>query len=225
MDVFVVSDLHIGSPHCRHAEVRRFLAGLPAGATLVLNGDILDHPGLALPDEARATLDALQARAADLRAFWVYGNHDPRERLPPMAGFEYGDEFTSAEGRLLAVHGDDFHGAGLHHRWFAKLFRCLYRCRLRLGAQPMHVAQYAKRFPFFYRVLRNTVAANAVGYARAKGGTTIVCGHVHFAEERRLDGVRYFNTGAWTEAPSWYLHVNGDTARLVKWGEDPGQPS
>ena len=221
METFVVSDIHIGSPHCRHQAIRNFLACLPAGATLVLNGDTLDRRGQPLGDEDRVTLEALRRRAADARVVWVHGNHDRSEWVTPSTDFDGCEEYAVEDAGLLVAHGDDFHTARLHHRWFVRLFRRLHQWRILLGARPMHVAEYAKRFHFFYRILCDTVAENAVEYAREKGIAAIACGHVHFAEERIIDGVRYFNTGSWTEAPSWYLHVTADTIRLVRWDDTP----
>ena len=83
----------------------------------------------------------------------------------------------------------------------------MHDLRVRLGARPVHVAEYAKKWKAFYRVLRNNVMRNAVNFAAENGFEAVTCGHTHFAEDTVLNGVRYINTGAWTEFPAHYLHV------------------
>ena len=76
-----------------------------------------------------------------------------------------------------------------------------------MGARPVHVAEYAKKWTAFYRVLRNSVARNAVQCAAENGFEAVTCGHTHYPEDVTLDGIRYINTGAWTESPAHYLHL------------------
>ena len=86
--------------------------------------------------------------------------------------------------------------------------------RVKLGARPVHVAEYAKKWKSFYRVLRNNVRLNAVNFAMENGYQAVTCGHTHFAEDMVVNGVRYINTGAWTEAPAFYLHITADNMVL-----------
>ena len=61
---FVVSDLHLGrrllpSAYFHHRHFSSWLDTLPKGVPLVLNGDVIDRPGQALPDAHRAVLERL----------------------------------------------------------------------------------------------------------------------------------------------------------------------
>ena len=78
----------------------------------------------------------------------------------------------------------------------------------------MHVAEYAKKWKSLYRVLRKNVALNAVKYAAQNGFEAVTCGHTHYPEDMVVDGIRYINTGAWTELPAHYLHITGDGISL-----------
>ena len=71
----------------------------------------------------------------------------------------------------------------------------------------MHVAQYAKKWGALYRVLNDHVAGKAIRLAETHGFAAITCGHTHSAMDLERDGRRYFNTGAWTEEPHYYLRV------------------
>ena len=83
----------------------------------------------------------------------------------------------------------------------------MHDLRVKLGARPIHVAQYAKKWKSFYEYLRKNVMLNAVSYAAANGFEAVTCGHTHFAEEQFVNEIRYLNTGAWTEQPTYYVRV------------------
>ena len=93
---------------------------------------------------------------------------------------------------------------------FIKAFKLMHVLRAKLGAKPVHVAQYAKKWEAFFKVLRRNVMMNAVSCAIENGYEAVTCGHTHYPEDRVVGGVRYINTGAWTESPKFYLPVTAD---------------
>ncbi len=214
--MIVVGDLHLGSSHCRYQAFERLLDSLPAPCVLVANGDTIDHPGLELPAAALAILERL-GDAARFSPVFIRGNHDETDSLLADRGFAVVDRLAIPARQLLICHGDVFHTLRSHHRWFIRTFHLLHRLRVGLGAPPIHVAQYAKHWRRFYRVLRNSVRDNAIQYAAENGFRTIVCGHVHCAEDTTRDGVRYLNSGCWTEAPSHYLDLRDNQIVLREW--------
>ena len=46
--------------------------------------------------------------------------------------------------------------------------------------------------------------------------STVICGHSHYAEDMVMDGIRFINTGAWTEKPVFCARVEEG----AKAGED-----
>ncbi|MGD9043357.1 MAG: hypothetical protein PVG06_06585, partial [Desulfobacterales bacterium] len=88
--------------------------------------------------------------------------------------------------------------------------------RVKLGAPPVHVAQYAKRWKRFYGYLRKNVMLNAVHYAAENGFEAVACGHTHFPEEQFINGIKYLNTGAWTERPTYYIRVTDNEITLKR---------
>ncbi|MBW2430650.1 MAG: hypothetical protein JRF56_16945 [Deltaproteobacteria bacterium] len=90
----------------------------------------------------------------------------------------------------------------------------MHNIRVKLGAKPVHVAEYAKKWKSFYRVLRKNIALNAVKCAADNGFEAVTCGHTHYAEDVDFNGIRYINTGAWTEFPAYYLHITADEMTL-----------
>jgi len=99
---------------------------------------------------------------------------------------------------------------------FIKAFKLMHDLRVKLGARPIHVAQYAKKWGILYKVLRKNVMRNAVNCALENGYEGVTCGHTHYPEERIFNGIRYMNTGAWTEAPAFYLLVTAEEMMLKR---------
>ena len=83
----------------------------------------------------------------------------------------------------------------------------MHDLRVKLGERPVHVAQYAKKWELFYRFLRNNVMINAVNCALGNGYGAVTCGHTHYPEAMVFNGIRYINTGAWTEPPACHLQI------------------
>lgn len=213
MTVVVISDLHLGNRHCRAEAFLRLLGTLPAGATLVLNGDIMDRTRLPPPPLHLQVLDALRAASRERAVIWIRGNHDDGFQLENPAGIRFAESFALAPN-LLVTHGDRFDTIMPYGRPLLRLFKALHGLRVRLGAESVHVAHYAKKFPMLYRVLRRHVRLNAVAHAREHGFDAIACGHTHAAEDSVVDGVRYFNTGAWTEPTPHVLTMEGGRLTL-----------
>ena len=46
------------------------------------------------------------------------------------------------------------------------------------------------------------------------GFEAVTCSHTHYPENMVVDGIRYINTGAWTELPAHYLYVTADDITL-----------
>ena len=57
------------------------------------------------------------------------------------------------------------------------------------------------------------------GTARQRGLDGVVCGHIHNAEMRMIDGVLYCNDGDWVESCTALVeHLDG-TLELVHWAQ------
>jgi UDP-2,3-diacylglucosamine pyrophosphatase LpxH len=61
---------------------------------------------------------------------------------------------------------------------------------------------------------------NAVNCAVENGYEAVTCGHTHYPEDRLINGIRYINTGAWTESPTYYLLVTDDILSLKRFETD-----
>ena len=213
IQAIIISDLHLGSRYCFIEEFRRFMESLPEGADLVMNGDVVDRWHQNLPDEHLPALEAIRRESLKRRVVWVRGNHDDQYELENPAKVEFADNHV-IEKRLFAAHGFDFDNVMPYHETFIKLFRAMHHLRIFLGAEPVHVAYYAKKFTPLYNVLRRHVTMNAVEYGKENGFEVVTCGHTHCVEDVTRGGVRYINTGSWTEKPIACIEAREDAIVL-----------
>lgn len=224
-NAIVVSDLHIGLPYFRKHAFAELVRSLDTDTALILNGDIVDNPRQQLEPEDDAVLDFLRKQSQLRVVIWVYGNHDETFRMSDPGRIEFTRQLALGT-RLLIVHGDDFDTVMPKNRWFIRLFKLGHQLRIRLGAAPVHVAELAKRWaPMLYSVLTEQVKKNAIDCALQGGFDAITCGHTHRAEDVTSRGVRYLNTGSWTEEPLHYLSVRSDEIRLLAYRAESAHPA
>ena len=220
MNLIIVSDLHIGSRFFVAEAFEQFLSQMPEDCELVLNGDVINIPYAELNPSHRKILDRIKQRSFQQKVIWLQGNHD-NGYVPDQFGEVVFKRSHSVGNRLLITHDDDFDEIMPRNQLFMKAFKLLHKVRVKLGARPVHVAEYAKKWEYLYKVLRKNVMTNAVKCAIENGYEAVICGHTHYAEDVVFNGVRYINTGAWTEFPSHFLHVNNQNMFLAKIGVDP----
>ncbi len=215
MRTIITSDIHLGSRQSRAADFLAFLETLPAEDRLVLNGDVVTHFAReqALPEVHAAVLDKLRAMSREREVIWLRGNNDRHFTLRDPAGIVFANDYL-VDGLLYATHGDRFDHLMPTLRFVLIPLRVVYEFCTRVVGKTTHVASFAKRFPLVYNVLNGHVARNATAYARTQGLRAVTCGHTHHPEERETGGIRYFNTGCWTEEAARVLVVDGDQMHL-----------
>jgi len=213
---FIVSDLHIGSVYFLRDDFLAFLDRLPREATLIINGDLVDSSLRSFSPPEAEVMDRIEAESQRRRVIWIVGNHDERFMNTPRGRIEFMPCYSIGK-RLVVTHGSEFDGIRRRAFIFYVVFRSFHHLRMALGAPQVHVAFYAKRWPKLYNVLRDHVARRAVRYAKKNGYGTVICGHIHCAEDNACDGIRYINTGTWTEDPAHYVLIDDDRIELVEW--------
>ncbi|HKX46872.1 MAG TPA: UDP-2,3-diacylglucosamine diphosphatase, partial [Planctomycetota bacterium] len=233
-----ISDLHLGTRGCKAEFLLDFLQRTRC-ETLYLVGDVLDGWRLRKsPYWSRAQSDVVQAllRKArhGTRVLYVPGNHD--ESLRAYVGLSFGGVSVVSEAvhvtadgkRLLVVHGDQFDGVVQYHRWLALLGDHAYRfvlaanhwfnvLRRKLGYDYWSLSAFLKHkvknaVEFVYEFERSLVEE-----ARSRGYDGVVCGHIHKAELREVDGVLYANDGDWVESCTALVEHRDGRLELLDW--------
>lgn len=216
-----ISDLHLGTPGCQAQALLEFLKSVEC-RTLYLVGDIIDGWQLRRtwywPQSHNDVVQKLLRKARKgTRVVFVPGNHDEFARhfvTHSFGGVEVVDDcmHTTADGRRLWItHGDLFDGVIQCARWLAivgdmayeftlKVNRWFNHARARLGLPYWSLSRYlkhkVKRAVSYVGEFEMAVAREA----KKRGAHGVVCGHIHHAEMRDIDGVLYCNDGDWVES-------------------------
>jgi UDP-2,3-diacylglucosamine pyrophosphatase LpxH len=152
-----------------------------------------------------------------VRVVFVPGNHDEFARryvAHNFGGVDVAEDcmHVTADGRRLWVtHGDLFDGVIQCAKWLAymgdaayelslKVNRWFNHLRARLGLPYWSLSRYlklkVKRAVSYVSDFETAVAHEA----RKRGADGVVCGHIHHAEIREIEGVLYCNDGDWVES-------------------------
>lgn len=237
-----ISDVHLGTKACQAAELLEFLRHYDA-ETIYLVGDIVDFWRIKRnPHWPQAHNDVVQKllRKARKGARIVYipGNHD--EALRAYCGQQFGgivfkrtDVHVTAGGRrFLVTHGDDFDVVVSYVKWLAFLGDWAYtmalgvnngfnRIRRLFGFSYWSLSSYLK-----YKVKK---AVNYIGdfetalagEARRHAAEGVICGHIHFAAMRDIEGVAYVNCGDWVESATAVGETLDGEFEIIRWLDVP----
>jgi len=235
-----ISDTHLGTPGCQSRALLEFLRRTES-RYLYLVGDIVDgwqlkrrwywHQG-----HNDVIQKILRKARKGTSVVYIPGNHDEAARH--YLGLAFGgivicDEaiHTTADGkRLLVTHGDLFDGVVQCARWLALLGDALYKFTLKLN-QYFNALRGRIGLPYWSlsQYLKHRVK-NAVSYivafeealadeARRRRLDGVVCGHIHHAEVRTIDGILYCNDGDWVESLTALVETTDGELRILYWHE------
>jgi UDP-2,3-diacylglucosamine pyrophosphatase LpxH len=233
-----ISDVHLGTAGCQANALIEFLKAYPSHS-LYLVGDIIDGWQLRRrwywPQAHNDVVQKLLRRARKgCRVVFVPGNHDEFARGfigHQFGGIEVLDEavHTTALGKKLWVtHGDYFDGVIQCAKWLAYVGDNLYEFTLRLNRYLNHWrAKLGMPYWSLSAFLKDKVKT-AVNYvsdfesavareARERGYQGVVCGHIHRAEMREIDGVLYCNDGDWVESLTALVEHHDGRLEIVYW--------
>ncbi|MBD3630906.1 UDP-2,3-diacylglucosamine diphosphatase [Cyclobacterium sp.] len=219
----VLSDIHLGTTGSKAKEVVRFLKQFQC-ENLILNGDIIDGWQLKKSGRWKRKHTRVFNRVLKMidcnrtKVIYLRGNHD--DFLDQILPLEIGhlsirkDMIYESQGKKYFItHGDVFDNITTNLRWIAYLGDVGYTFLLWLNAR---VNFYRRKKGLAYFSLSQYVKSrvkSAVAYiddferelckvARSKGCDGIICGHIHKAEIRNIDGIDYYNSGDWVESLS-----------------------
>lgn len=233
-----ISDVHLGTPGCQANYLLDFLK-THESETLYLVGDILDgwhlKKGWYWPQTHNDVVQKILRKGRKgTRVVFIPGNHD--ESVRQFIGLSFGEIevhedaiHTLANGkRLWVTHGDLFDGVMQHARWLAyvgdsaytvilKLNRWFNAIRVRMGLPYWSLSQYLKH-----------QVKNAVNFisafehvmteeARRRDCDGVVCGHIHKAEIREINGILYANDGDWVESLTALVEDFDGNLKIIHW--------
>jgi UDP-2,3-diacylglucosamine pyrophosphatase LpxH len=233
-----LSDFHLGTRDCKTEYLLDFLRHNDS-EYLYLVGDVFDGWALRRSwywDQLHNDIvqKLLRKGRKGTKITYIPGNHDEFARAFYQLQFggitvQPNAVHTTASGRqFLVLHGDEFDGIVLTARWLSLLGSWAYQVCLKLNRWFNHIR---RRYNLPYWSLSAYLKSRAkkavqfvadfetavVAEARRWDVEGVVCGHIHHAEIRTLDGVLYLNSGDWVESCTALVeHLDG-RMEIVRW--------
>ena len=233
-----ISDIHLGTAGCQADALLHFLKHNESD-TLYLVGDIIDGWQLRKnwfwPQSHNDVIQKVLRKARKgTQVVFIPGNHDEAARQ--FAGMTFGDipilenaVHVTADGkRLWVVHGDEFDQVVRYAKWLAylgdtmynfalTLNRLLNNVRIKLGYPYWSLSQFLKQ------QVKNAVnfilefEHALINEAKHRGYDGVVCGHIHKAEIKEVDGLLYCNDGDWVESLTALVEQPCGKLEIVHW--------
>ena len=233
-----ISDVHLGTRGCKAQYLLDFLKHNEADYVYLV-GDIIDcwrlSKGWFWPQSHNDVVQKLLRKARKgTQVIYVPGNHD--EPLRDYDDHAFGDVqvmneavHVTADGkRLLIIHGDAFDGIMRYAPWLARLGDSAYTLALALN-QWFNRARHVMGYPYwslsaylksrvkdavkFIGDFEHTVAAEA----KRRGFDGVVCGHIHQAALKEIDGITYANDGDWVESCTALVEHRDGRLEIIEW--------
>jgi UDP-2,3-diacylglucosamine pyrophosphatase LpxH len=239
-----ISDCHLGTRDCKAEALNNFLKHNTC-ETLYLVGDIIDAWKIQQnrwrwkQSHTNVIRRVMGHAKRGTRVIYVAGNHDEflRPLIPLGIGFGLIEvvnqtEHIGVDGRhYLVTHGDLFDGITRLAPWLAFLGDKLYdfvlnlnskfnavRRRLRLGYWSL--SKYLK-----YKVKKASdflfqFEKNLAVYCKKRGYDGVICGHIHHAEIKEIDGIMYMNDGDWVESMTALVEHHSGAWEIITWTKE-----
>jgi UDP-2,3-diacylglucosamine pyrophosphatase LpxH len=236
-----LSDIHLGTAGCRADLLLDFLRHVDCDH-LYLVGDIVDGWRLKRnwywPQAHNDVVQKILRKGRKgTQITYVPGNHD--EGFRPFVGAQFGrielkNEaiHETADGRkFLVLHGDEFDVVVQNAKWLAFVGDYAYRAAIKVNTW-FNAGRSRLGFPYWSlsAYLKHKVK-NAVEYignyekvvaaeARRRGVDGVICGHIHHAEMRDIDGILYCNDGDWVESCTALVEHEDGRLELIRWVQE-----
>lgn len=227
-----ISDCHLGCDHVNSDKLLNLISSIEC-KYLYINGDFID--GWALKrrfrwkNEYNTILQKiLRMSRKGVNVTYLWGNHD--DFMQPFDAHYFGNNFfisreavheTLTGEKIIIMHGDQFDGIISKSKWLQKIGSVLYEYSLVLNkvfryfkfSLSNFLKQKAKEAVKYIGSYENAV----VNYCNKKNYKTIICGHIHKAEDKMMQNVRYINTGDWVESNTFVVETLEGKLKLINY--------
>jgi len=238
-----ISDVHLGTRFSKAKKLLNFLKHNES-ENLILVGDIID--GWAIKRKfvwPQTHSDVIQKVLKKARkgtnVHFITGNHD--EFLRPFVPLILGNslnisnelEYDSINGKKYYVtHGDFFDSITMTKKWLAILGDYGYDLLLHLNTilnfirRKLGIKKYWSLSKYVKDSVKSSVSfindfeSVLSTHAKNKGYDGIICGHIHKAEIRNIDGIEYLNCGDWVENCTAIVETYDGEFKIIDWLDD-----
>jgi UDP-2,3-diacylglucosamine pyrophosphatase LpxH len=203
-------------------------------------GDIIDFWALSKkmywPKDHNTVIQKILRKARhNTQIIYIPGNHD--ENVRDYNDYIFGDivvktsdvHTTLLGKRFLIVHGDEYDTIAKHHAWMAKIGSEGYDLLIEVNRLLRYFRHmFGLRSNFSLAAYVKFKVKNVVQFisdyetsiiSTLKNGQLdgVICGHIHHAEIKEIDGFLYVNTGDFVESCTAIVEHHSGQLELIKW--------
>lgn len=239
-----ISDVHLGTKDCKAPQLCDFLKN-NSSELLYLVGDIIDGWKMQQnklrwkQSHTDVIRHLLKKTKQGTKVIYIAGNHDEflRPMLPYAVNFGLVEihnqmDHIGVDGKkYLVTHGDLFDGITRLAPWLSFLGDKAYDVVLSLNSK---FNWFRHKFGFGYwslsKFLKHRVKKaidfifqfenNLAAYCKKRGFDGVICGHIHHAEIKNIDGVIYMNDGDWVESMTALVEHHDGSWEIIVWDKD-----
>jgi UDP-2,3-diacylglucosamine pyrophosphatase LpxH len=209
---------------------------------LFLLGDVLDCWRMARSfywqqSHTNVIRRILTASKRGTNVVYVVGNHDEalRELLPHVENF--GNfvltnvyKYDAVNGKTyIVMHGDAFdtiirtklkflYNVGdFLYNILLDVNHWLHKIRTLFGMKEWSLSAYLKYKTKQALAYLDDFEGLIVDYCRNKNAAGIICGHVHHADIKLIDGIEYMNDGDWVESCTALVEHHDGRWEIIEW--------
>jgi len=238
-----ISDVHLGTKDCKAEFLNNFLKHNDC-ETLYLIGDIIDGWKIQRnkwrwkQSHTNVVRRILGHAKRGTKVIYIAGNHDEflRPFIPYRVSFGNVEVYNQVEHigvngkRYLVVHGDLFDGITRLAPWISFLGDRAYDIilgfntkfnwwRHKFGFGYWSLSKYLKHkvkraVDFIFQFERNLT-----DYGRKRGFDGVICGHIHKAEIKEINGIIYMNDGDWVESCTALVEHHDGRWEIIQWNK------
>jgi UDP-2,3-diacylglucosamine pyrophosphatase LpxH len=235
-----ISDVHLGTRASQAPRLLEFLKHYES-EYLYLLGDIIDFWAMNrsihwTAGQNTVVQKVLRRARQGTKVVFIPGNHD--EALREYHGISFGDIRVEPEWvhpgidgrRYWLVHGDEYDQVTRHHRWVAVLGDVGYNALVSINhvlsriRRMLRIPGYWSLAGYAKQKVKRALSfifdfEEAIAHAaRKRGMDGVICGHIHWAADRRIGDIRYLNCGDWVDSCSAVVEHFDGRFEVVRWG-------
>ena len=235
-----ISDVHLGTKMCQAELLLDFLKTFECDS-LYLVGDLIDGWALSKnffwPQSHNDVIQKILRKGRKgTKIYYIAGNHDEFLRVfaPQMFGnivIEDNIIHTTVDGRkIMVLHGDQFDVIVNKMKWLSHLGSWAYDVSIMLNTVIAKIRNTFK-LPYWslsawakYKVKKavnfiSDYEESLLNYAKSKSASGIICGHIHHANIRDINGLTYMNCGDWVESCTALVEHADGRWEIIRWVE------
>ncbi|MGH1484610.1 MAG: UDP-2,3-diacylglucosamine diphosphatase [Cellvibrionaceae bacterium] len=233
-----ISDVHLGTKDCRADLLIEFLKQHRCDR-LYLVGDIIDGWKMKSGIHWKKSYTRLVRRILKIAkqgttVYYITGNHDEflrkyaNSHLDNIHLVNRFDHMTADNRRLLIIHGDQFDGVTRCSKWLRHVGDIGYeilmfmnrhynRWRAKTNKGYWSLAGFLKQHIRRAKTYIHDYEHAVVYSCKKQNYDGVVCGHIHHAASKKIDGLDYYNTGDWVESCTALVEDKQGKMTLIHW--------